>query len=292
MTNKLISVISPVKNTLHLLPHMIASLESQTYSNWEHIVVDGESDDGTLKFLSEYKSQKMNFTSEPDTSLYDAINKGVLKAQGQYICILNADDWYEPDFLQKAITTIESSGADWVFGNTMFHFADGTTHLIPGDPFYEIDSWATFTRFHHTSVLAKKECFDAVGNFPLTVATSKGKTIKLSICADYKWFLKLQKAGFRGFYDKDIMGHMRWGGISTVRQGRAHLEGKLVALSEFNNHKEIIRAWRRIQKKHATKKIIAKALDSVPQSMRSLLRRLVGSNMSSFIHEKVKSFRK
>ena len=292
MREQKISIISPVRNMIEFLPHMIHSVEKQTYKHWEHIIVDGDSQDGTLKYLLQKKSQNVFIISEPDLGIYDAINKGIMRSTGDYICILNSDDWYEPDFLEKAIAGINSSGADWVFGDNMFHYADGTTHIVPGDPFYEDNSWATFTRFHHTTVLAKKECFDAVGTFPLTVESSLFKSTDLAICADYKWFLRLQKAGFRGSYIQEIMGHMRWGGISTTQIERAHLEGRLVALSEFDNHNEINAAWKRIERRHSLKRIIAILFDSMPKNSKSILRKFLGAQLSGFIYEKIKHFKK
>jgi len=288
MNDKLVSVISPVKNMVHFLPQMIHSLERQTYSNWEHIIIDGDSKDGTIEYLTNKKSQKTSFISEQDSGLYYAMNKGLLKSTGAYVCILNADDWYEPDFLEKSIHAIESSGADWVFGDTMFHFPDGTTQINPGDPFYEYKSWSTFTRFHHTTVLAKRECFDAVGNFPTVLKNLKSKEVKLNICADYKWFLKLQKAGFRGFYVRDIMGHMRWGGISTTQTARAHIEGKLVALSEFKNHHEIENAWNRNEKYYILKLVIAMSIRYLPKKPKSMLRRMLGQRTSEKIYSWVR----
>jgi len=288
MNNKLVTVISPVKNAVNYLPQMIKSVERQTYSNWEHIIIDGDSEDGTLKYLINKKSQKLSYISEPDSGIYDAMNKGLLKSTGAYVCILNSDDWYEPDFLEKSIKAIEASGADWVFGNNMFHYQDGTTNIIPGDPFYEYKSWSTLTRFHHTTVLAKRECFDAVGNFPTVLKNKKSSEFKLSICADYKWFLRLQKAGYRGFYVKDIMGHMRWGGISTSQTARAYLEGKLVALSEFKNHQEIEDAWDRTGKHPRLKKIIAIGLRYLPKKPKSMLRKILGLRRSEIIYEKVR----
>lgn len=243
MKKPLVTIISPVKNALRFLPCMIRSVDKQSFMNWEHIIIDGNSSDGTLQYLRGIESGKRKVISELDSGLYDAVNKGLYKAKGDFFCVLNADDWYEPEFLEKAIKAIETSQADWVFGNNMFHYLDGTTRIVLGDPFYEIESWAAFTRFHHTTVLARRECFEAVGGFPLEVRVSKSVQAKLEICSDYKWFLMLQRAGFRGFYVREIMGHMRWGGISTAQQEKAHFEGELVALSEFGNRKRIREAW-------------------------------------------------
>jgi len=285
---ELVSVVSPVKNSIDLLPQMIRSLDNQTYTNWEHIIIDGDSSDGSQQLLEKNQSSKRFYISDADQGIYDAINKGISRSKGRYICILNADDWYEADFLEKSIKAIGYSGADWVFGNNMFHYKNGTTQIIPGDPFYEIAAWSTFSRFHHTTVMVRRECFESIGLFPLKVQKSKLQSIQLNICSDYKWFLKLQNAGFRGYYVDSVMGHMRWGGISTTEIDRAHYEGKVIALSEFGNHKEIKRAWNLRRNRHRFKKIPAVIFTSTPRQLRLIARKLIGARLSSFVYENLK----
>ena len=73
----------------------LESVHNQRYSNIEHIVIDGASDDGTLPLLKKYESLGwIKLFSEPDTGIYDAMNKGILKANGKYVSILNSDDFF------------------------------------------------------------------------------------------------------------------------------------------------------------------------------------------------------
>lgn len=73
----------------------LESVHNQHYSNIEHIVIDGASDDGTLPLLKKYESLGwIKLFSEPDTGIYDAMNKGILKANGKYVSILNSDDFF------------------------------------------------------------------------------------------------------------------------------------------------------------------------------------------------------
>ena len=81
----------------------IDSVLAQTYPNLEYLVVDGGSTDGTLAILRSYEG-RLSFTSEPDRGMYDAMNKGIRRARGKWIHLVNADDWYAtPDALALAV---------------------------------------------------------------------------------------------------------------------------------------------------------------------------------------------
>src|SRR5690242_11235657 len=92
-----VSVVTPVFNGRHTLRETIRSVLQQDYPNYEHIIVDGGSTDGTLDILKEYPS--LIWSSEKDEGHYDAMNKGILKATGEIVNILNADDCYRPGAL-------------------------------------------------------------------------------------------------------------------------------------------------------------------------------------------------
>jgi glycosyltransferase involved in cell wall biosynthesis len=90
----LISIVTPCLNRVDFVAMAIQSVYAQEYNYYEHIVIDGGSTDGTLDVLSQYSNIKV--VSESDQGIYDAINKGILSAQGQVIGLLNTDDFYEP----------------------------------------------------------------------------------------------------------------------------------------------------------------------------------------------------
>jgi glycosyltransferase involved in cell wall biosynthesis len=238
-----VSVISVLRNSEKSLEKMIQSLDSQTFNDWEHVVVDGLSSDRTLEILAHHPRENRKVISETDEGIYDAFNKGVLRANGKYICFLNGDDWYEPQFLQLAVSALEETGADWVFGDNTFHFENKKTRVIEGDPNYFQDPWKDFSRFHHTTVLAKKELFTRVGFFPRKIERGlfKGKT--LFIANDYYWFLKCQESGAHGVKVSSIMGHMSWGGLSTTKHVRANLEAFLIASTMYGFRPRLLAIW-------------------------------------------------
>lgn len=87
-----LSIITAVYNNVEGIKSAIESVISQNYSHIEHIVVDGGSTDGTIEIINEYLDKISLFISEPDKGIYDALNKGVLRASGDVIAILHSDD--------------------------------------------------------------------------------------------------------------------------------------------------------------------------------------------------------
>ena len=97
--NYKISVITVTKNSEKYLEENIKSLSNQTYKNFEHIIIDGDSRDGTLQIIKKYSNNITKWISEPDQGLYFAMNKGIQLSSGDIIGILNSDDIYYPEAL-------------------------------------------------------------------------------------------------------------------------------------------------------------------------------------------------
>lgn len=89
-----ISVVTATWNCAETVEECLASVASQSYTNLEHLIIDGNSDDGTLVILERYRHQLATLISEPDDGIYDALNKGIGCATGEVIGFLHADDIY------------------------------------------------------------------------------------------------------------------------------------------------------------------------------------------------------
>lgn len=100
----------------------IESVHNQTYSNTEHIIMDGGSDDGTLKLLQKYEKKGwIKIYSEKDSGIYDAMNKGIDKATGQYISFLNSDDFYHnQNAITESVKKLIETDADFSFGTVRY----------------------------------------------------------------------------------------------------------------------------------------------------------------------------
>ncbi|MDD1729670.1 MAG: glycosyltransferase [Methanospirillum sp.] len=94
--NPLVSIVTPSFNKGPYIEETIRSILEQTYPNIEYIIIDGGSTDGTLDILKKY-GDRVSWISEPDRGQSDAINKGWMKAKGEIIAYLNADDTYPRD---------------------------------------------------------------------------------------------------------------------------------------------------------------------------------------------------
>ena len=123
-----ISVITPVLNGVRYLRNTVESVLSQAGNfELEYIIKDGGSIDGTLELLKEYSdSPLVTVISQKDQSLYEAINQGFGYATGDIGCWINADDYYEPHALQKAILAFEKHPEmHWLYGGCSIVDADG-----------------------------------------------------------------------------------------------------------------------------------------------------------------------
>ena len=101
------SVITVTYNAEKVLEDTVQSVISQTYHHVEYIIIDGASKDGTLEIVDRYRDRIHQLVSEPDKGLYDAMNKGIALATGDYLCFLNAgDSFHEDDTLQKMVHSI------------------------------------------------------------------------------------------------------------------------------------------------------------------------------------------
>ena len=118
MKNPKISIITVVKNNKNFIEKNILSLLGQKYKNYEHIIIDGESTDGTLKIINKYKKSISSFISEKDQGIYDALNKGINLASGDIIGILNSDDYFYDNALEIVKTYFEKKPEiDFLFGS-------------------------------------------------------------------------------------------------------------------------------------------------------------------------------
>ena len=108
MKNPKISIITVVKNNQKLIERNILSLLNQKYKNYEHIIIDGGSTDGSKDIIQNYSQKISHFVSEPDDGIYDAMNKGLDLASGDIVGILNSDDYFYENALQTVKTYFEN----------------------------------------------------------------------------------------------------------------------------------------------------------------------------------------
>ena len=108
-----ITVITVCYNCASTLACALNSVASQSWPNIEHIVIDGASTDGTISVINRYRTGLTKVVSEPDTGIYDAMNKGLALATGEVVAFLNADDFYkDADVLTRVARVIQAEQLD------------------------------------------------------------------------------------------------------------------------------------------------------------------------------------
>lgn len=113
----LVSVITVVYNGKGFIEETIQSVISQTYNNIEYIIVDGGSTDGTLDIIKKYENDINLWISEPDNGIYDAMNKGINLAKGEWLNFLNAGDSFVDNNVLENIFTAELTDSTLIYGD-------------------------------------------------------------------------------------------------------------------------------------------------------------------------------
>lgn len=133
-----ISIVTPTYNSAQYLEECILSIKKQNYDNYEHIIVDGGSTDGTLDIIKKYEgTYPMKWISESDEGMYDAINKGFRMASGDIYAWLNSDDFYFPWTFQVVAKAFVKKEIDWLTGipsNTKKYGTCDITYQLPNLP--------------------------------------------------------------------------------------------------------------------------------------------------------------
>ncbi len=175
---KSISIITVCYNACHLLGKTIESVIEQTYKNIEYIVVDGNSTDDTNEIISKYRNNIHTYVSEPDSGVFDAMNKGISVAKGDLIIFLNAGDYYiSPFVIDYFISKLNTASADVFFGRFIWE-APQTCDIVVSDNSQVKYSWdLKELNFPHPSTIYKKSVFEEVGMFDLS----------FPLQADYEW---------------------------------------------------------------------------------------------------------
>lgn len=125
-----ISIITVCYNAIGGIEKTILSVLGQSYSNIEYIVIDGASTDGTVDVINKYADKIAYFVSEPDGGIYDAMNKGIRVATGEWINFLNAGDVFANGNTLKDTLSAETDGIDVIYGDSI-EMTKELSHIIP-----------------------------------------------------------------------------------------------------------------------------------------------------------------
>lgn len=225
-----ISIITATYNSVNTLAETMRSVIQQTYPDWELIIEDGQSTDGTLELAHGFQKEmgdRLVIFSEQDNGLYDAMNKGISRATGDIIGVLNSDDLLKDSTVLEDIAKAfeEHPEADAVYGNLNFvqqHNIHSLVRIWRGSQ-YEPGLFQKGWSPAHPTFYCKKAIYDKYGAF----------NTSLSISADFELMLRLIEVHrIKTLYVDRFFVRMRMGGESTGTL-RNIIRGNLNILKAF-----------------------------------------------------------
>ena len=198
-----ITIITVTKNSEKYLEENILSVFNQNYKNYEHIIIDGDSKDNTKNIINKHRDKINYFISEPDEGLYFAMNKGLKKATGDIIGILNSDDIYFPNALEIVNSYfVENEKLDFLFGSVYKH------KLMYGYYPKKIKWTFGFYTTHSVGFFIKTQSQKKIGFYDTQYKWSADYDLF------YKMIVKFKLIGISTKKD-EILGKFRTGGLSS-----------------------------------------------------------------------------
>jgi glycosyltransferase involved in cell wall biosynthesis len=198
-----VTVITVCYNSARTIRRTMESVASQKYANIEYIVIDGGSTDATMSIVREYPRIVSKIVSEPDEGIYDAMNKGVRMATGEWIHILNSDDYYaSPNALSAAVPMLDPERTNYF--EMWREFDDGRRVLQDWD----YSRWRLFVSafLPHPALIVSRRQYEAAGLYDT----------RYRIAADHDMILRLT-ARWPGMKHDMALSVMQQGGASALR---------------------------------------------------------------------------
>ena len=208
-----ISIITVAFNSAATIADTMRSVAGQTHDDIEHLVIDGASTDDTLAVVRAHGAHLAKLLSEPDQGIYDAMNKGLALATGDFVGFLNADDMLaSPDVVTSIARAAGIHGTDAVCGDLVYVLKDRPDKVLrywrcgPFAPSQLRFGWMP----PHPTLYVRRALIGELGGFDT----------RLRIAADYEFMLRyLGRAGTQVRYVPEVLVKMRTGGASNRSLG-------------------------------------------------------------------------
>jgi glycosyltransferase involved in cell wall biosynthesis len=189
MGNPKFTVVTASFNSIRTIRETIESVRQQDFQDWEHWVIDGGSTDGTVELLKEFPH--LQWISEKDEGLYEAMNKGIARASGEILLMLNSDDCLEPGAL-RTVAAAFAAHPEWdaAFGDIIYVDGAGREIYRREEAVYDYDvlRWSGVCYVIHQTLFVKKAVHDRIGVYRHKEFISS---------SDYEFILRLGRAGCR-----------------------------------------------------------------------------------------------
>ena len=259
MSNPKFSIITITFNSEKTIERTLKSVLTQTYTDYEYIIVDGASKDSTMDIVRKYEplfEGRMKWKSEPDKGIYDAMNKGIIRSTGDVIGIVNSDDWLEKDALRNVLKAFEKeeSPLNVIYtGHLIFHYSDGVKlkrltskkRLDRSAKTYDIGLF-------HPATFVPKRIYDNYGLFDL----------QFKLNADVDFILRCYKANVKFHFMNYVVSNMSDGGATNSGATSKEIaDRKKIIEKHAKSSLDFYRVWLPFLIKIYGKKILPKQLN-------------------------------
>jgi len=222
------TIITVVFNGDKFLEQTIRSVLNQTNKNFQFLIIDGGSTDNTLDIIKKYESEIDYWISEPDKGIYDAMNKGIALAKGEWIYFLNSDDYFfEEKTLEIAEQNIQILFPEYsiFYGNVLV--VDNLGKMLGKyDCDYEkYDFQSKGQMLPHQGMFAHRNIFKIFGKFD----------ILLKFAGDYDWLMRVLKEQRIKHIHNWVVANMTTGGLTNTRQNQFKMKKEYIKVMKKNN---------------------------------------------------------
>jgi glycosyltransferase involved in cell wall biosynthesis len=200
----LISYVTVVRNSAKTLERTIKSVQAQTYGNVEHLILDGNSTDGTIELIMKYEESIDYFASEPDKGLYDALNKIIPLCRGDLILVLNSDDWLSDRSGEYAVDQYIRNNSQVICGTAKV-LINGHQSMLWTPQKVTDNSFLSVANLNHNAVYATRKAYELSGPYDSSYM----------IAADTKWILTCFDNGADFSYTDKVLVNYSLGGVSS-----------------------------------------------------------------------------
>lgn len=203
-----VSVITISFNSEAVIKKTIESVLNQTYTDIEYLIIDGASKDKTVEIAESYKdafAQKgidYKIFSEPDKGIYDAMNKGISKATGEFVGLINSGDWYEPAMIETAVKAYEEKPYDIFYADINLIKENGTIIVKKS----KYDKFPTSRHWNHPTMVVRKDYYEKIGTYKC-----------VGIHDDFEFLLRARKQNARITIKNVTLANFMTGGASNQK---------------------------------------------------------------------------
>lgn len=235
------SIAMPLYNKAAYVGKAVASIVNQTFTDWELVVVDDGSTDESADIVRRFEDMRIKIIRQPNAGVGVARNRGVAEGMAPYICFLDADDWWEPTFLEEMSRLVDKYPDAGIYGTSYYIVKNGVPRIAPigvDKAFSEgvINYCQTYSRtlcmpLWTGAVCMPRVVFDEMGGFPTNIKLGEDFSLWVQVALKYK--VVLYNVPLSN-YNQDV--DITYRGTHHLHEPKEHMLWNLEHLTQYEVH--------------------------------------------------------